>query len=114
MNTNRDGPRHGRGAAREINKKQSYDISKNYNYKKIHLIESKQLIKKEIECFLNESEKYINFNKKIIKKTNLLEGRSIFNLFFEDSTRTRTSFEVAAKRLGADLKIGRASCRERG
>ena len=33
----------------------------------------------------------------------LLKGRTIFNLFFEDSTRTRTSFEVAAKRLGADL-----------
>ena len=33
----------------------------------------------------------------------MLEGRTIFNLFFEDSTRTRTSFEVAAKRLGADL-----------
>ena len=33
----------------------------------------------------------------------MLEGRTIFNLFFEDSTRTRTSFEVAAKRLGADI-----------
>ena len=33
----------------------------------------------------------------------MLEGKTIFNLFFEDSTRTRTSFEVAAKRLGADL-----------
>ena len=86
-----------------ITKKQKFDISKNYNYKKIHLVESKKLNKKEIECFLNESEKYIRFNKKNIKKFNLLEGRSIFNLFFEDSTRTRTSFEVAAKRLGADL-----------
>ena len=85
------------------NKKQSFDISKNYNYKKIHLVESKKLNKKEIECFLDVSEKYIQFNKKTIKKSNLLEGRSIFNLFFEDSTRTRTSFEVAAKRLGADL-----------
>ena len=37
------------------------------------------------------------------EKNSLLEGRTIFNLFFEDSTRTRTSFEVAAKRLGADL-----------
>ena len=84
-------------------KKQTFDISKNYNYKKIHLVESKKLNKKEIECFLDVSEKYIHFNKKTIKKSNLLEGRSIFNLFFEDSTRTRTSFEVAAKRLGADL-----------
>ena len=84
-------------------KKYAFDINKSYNYKKIHLVESKKLNKKEIECFLDESEKYIHFNKKTIKKSNLLEGRSIFNLFFEDSTRTRTSFEVAAKRLGADL-----------
>jgi len=84
-------------------KKYAFDINKSYNYKKIHLVESKKLNKKEIECFLDESEKYIHFNKKTKKKSTLLEGRSIFNLFFEDSTRTRTSFEVAAKRLGADL-----------
>ena len=78
-------------------------FSKHYFYKSYHLIESKGLSKKDIECFLNESEKYIKFNKIILKKSNLLKGRTIFNLFFEDSTRTRTSFEVAAKRLGADL-----------
>ena len=85
------------------NKKQIFNIYKNYYYKKINLIESKNLNKKEIECFLKESEKYIEFNKGNLKKSLLLEGRTIFNLFFEDSTRTRTSFEVAAKRLGADL-----------
>ena len=78
-------------------------IDKTYFYKKIHLIESENLNKKEIECFLDTSNKYIEFNKKRIKKSNILEGRTVFNLFFEDSTRTRTSFEVAAKRLGADL-----------
>ena len=83
--------------------KKNFKINKNYNYKKIHLIESKKLNKKEIECFLKVSKKYIQFNKKNLKKSNLLEGKTIFNLFFEDSTRTRTSFEVAAKRLGADL-----------
>ena len=72
-------------------------------YKKIHLVETADLNKKEIEFLLNESKKFISFNKKRIKKNNLLEGRTIFNLFFEDSTRTRTSFEVAAKRLGADI-----------
>ena len=45
-------------------KKQFFKVNKNYNYKKIHLIESKKLNKKEIECFLKESEKYIQFNKK--------------------------------------------------
>ena len=72
-------------------------------YKKIHLVETADLNKKEIEFILDEAKKFINFNKKRVKKSNILEGRTIFNLFFEDSTRTRTSFEVAAKRLGADL-----------
>ena len=72
-------------------------------YKKIHLVETADLNKKEIEFILYEAKKFISFNKKRVKKSNLLEGRTIFNLFFEDSTRTRTSFEVAAKRLGADL-----------
>ena len=72
-------------------------------YKKIHLVETADLNTKEIEFILDEAKKFISFNKKRVKKSNLLEGRTIFNLFFEDSTRTRTSFEVAAKRLGADL-----------
>ena len=72
-------------------------------YKKIHLVETADLNTKEIEFILDEAKKFINFNKKRVKKSNLLEGRTVFNLFFEDSTRTRTSFEVAAKRLGADL-----------
>ena len=83
--------------------KSKFIFAKHYSYKSYHLIESKKLTRKEIECFLNESEKYIKFNKEKYKKSKLLKGRSIFNLFFEDSTRTRTSFEVAAKRLGADL-----------
>ena len=72
-------------------------------FKKIHLVETADLNKKEIEFILDEAKKFINFNKKRVKKSNLLEGRTVFNLYFEDSTRTRTSFEVAAKRLGADL-----------
>ena len=84
-------------------KKIKFSFTKNYPYKSHNLIESKDLSKKEIECFLNESFKYIKFNKEKLKKIDILKGRTIFNLFFEDSTRTRTSFEVAAKRLGADL-----------
>ncbi len=85
-------------------KKGNVSVNRSKNiFKKIHLVETADLTKKEIEFILNESSKFISFNKKRIKKLNLLEGRTIFNLFFEDSTRTRTSFEVAAKRLGADL-----------
>ena len=85
------------GISNKIKKK-----SKNI-FRKIHLVETADLNKKEIEFILDEAKKFINFNKKRVKKSNLLEGRTVFNLFFEDSTRTRTSFEVAAKRLGADL-----------
>ena len=87
-----------------ISSKTSIKLKRSKNiFKKIHLVETADLTKKEIEHILDESKKYITFNKRKIKKINVLEGRTIFNLFFEDSTRTRTSFEVAAKRLGADL-----------
>ena len=88
-----------------LNKKNNIIIRKNSNniFQKIHLVETADLNKKEIEFILDEAKKFISFNKKKIKKNNLLEGRTVFNLFFEDSTRTRTSFEVAAKRLSADL-----------
>ncbi len=87
-----------------ISSKTNINLKRTKNiFKKIHLVETADLTKKEIEHILDESKKYITFNKRKIKKINVLEGRTIFNLFFEDSTRTRTSFEVAAKRLGADL-----------
>ena len=88
-----------------LNKENKIKIKKAFNniFKKMHLVETADLNKKEIEFILDEAQKFISFNKMKIKKNNLLEGRTIFNLFFEDSTRTRTSFEVAAKRLGADL-----------
>lgn len=88
-----------------LNKENKIKIKKALNniFKKMHLVETADLNKKEIEFILDEAQKFISFNKMKIKKNNLLEGRTIFNLFFEDSTRTRTSFEVAAKRLGADL-----------
>lgn len=88
-----------------LNKENKIKIKKTLNniFKKMHLVETADLNKKEIAFILDEAQKFISFNKMKIKKNNLLEGRTIFNLFFEDSTRTRTSFEVAAKRLGADL-----------
>ena len=87
-----------------ISSKTNIKLKRSKNiFKKINLVETADLTKKEIEHILDESKKYITFNKRKIKKNNVLEGRTIFNLFFEDSTRTRTSFEVAAKRLGADL-----------
>tara|TARA_Y100000590_G_scaffold63437_2_gene68079 strand:+ start:348 stop:1487 length:1140 start_codon:yes stop_codon:yes gene_type:complete len=77
---------------------------KNYHeYKGKHLLGIKNLKKTEIEYIIDYAQQFIEFNKQKVKKSNILEGKSIFNVFFEDSTRTRTSFEIAAKRLGADL-----------
>ena len=74
-----------------------------HEYKGKHLLGIKNLKKAEIEYIINYAQQFIEFNKQKVKKSNILEGKSIFNVFFEDSTRTRTSFEIAAKRLGADL-----------
>ena len=56
-----------------------------------------------ISGLLDLSESYIDQNRSLDKRRDLLSGRTVINLFFENSTRTRTSFEVAAKRLGADV-----------
>jgi aspartate carbamoyltransferase catalytic subunit len=58
---------------------------------------------KEITAILDLAEFYISLNRKKNKKKTILKGRTLFNLFFENSTRTRTSFELAGKRLGADV-----------
>jgi aspartate carbamoyltransferase catalytic subunit len=46
---------------------------------------------------------FVSVNDREVKKVPLLRGKSVFNLFFENSTRTRTTFEIAAKRLSADV-----------
>ena len=57
----------------------------------------------EITTVLDLADGYVAQNRQIDKKQSLLRGRTQINLFFEDSTRTRTSFELAGKRLGADV-----------
>ncbi len=88
-----------------ISKKTFVVIPKNtqHTYQGKHLLGIKSLNKSEIEYFLDYSDQFVEFNNQKIKKNDILYGKSIFNVFFEDSTRTRTSFEIAAKRLGADL-----------
>jgi aspartate carbamoyltransferase catalytic subunit len=57
----------------------------------------------EITYLLNLSDNYVEQNRQIDKKTSVLRGRTQINLFFESSTRTQSSFELAGKRLGADV-----------
>jgi aspartate carbamoyltransferase catalytic subunit len=68
-----------------------------------HLLGIEGLSPTEISILLDRSESYVDQNRRTDKTTPLLHGRTIINLFFEDSTRTRTSFELAGKRLGGDL-----------
>jgi aspartate carbamoyltransferase catalytic subunit len=68
-----------------------------------HLLGIEGLTPSEINHLLDLSDRYVALNRGPEKMTDALHGRTIVNLFFENSTRTRTSFELAAKRLGANV-----------
>ncbi len=68
-----------------------------------HLLGIEGLSPDDITFLLDRSESYVEQNRQIDKKKSVLRGRTIINLFFEASTRTRTSFELAGKRLGGDV-----------
>src|SRR3546814_18990983 len=72
-------------------------------YRHRHLLGIEGLTPPEILFLLDLSDGYVDLNRGADKKKHLLDGRTVINLFFENSTRTRTSFEFAAKRLGADV-----------
>jgi len=72
-------------------------------YQHQHLLGIDGLSRKNINHILDIAEGYIGKNRQIDKKHVILKGRTLINLFFENSTRTRTSFELAGKRLGADV-----------
>ncbi len=77
--------------------------SANSNFTHRHLLGIEGLSPIEITALLDTAERYVDQNRQANKKSELLQGRTVINLFFEDSTRTRTSFELAGKRLGADV-----------
>jgi aspartate carbamoyltransferase catalytic subunit len=66
------------------------------------IIALRDLTKEEIELLLSTAESMREINSRDIKKVPTLRGKTIINLFYESSTRTRTSFEIAGKRLSAD------------
>lgn len=68
-----------------------------------HLLGIEGLHPHEITYLLDRADGYVEQNRRLDKKTPLLAGRTMVNLFFESSTRTRTSFELAGKRLGIDV-----------
>jgi len=69
----------------------------------IHLLSLEGLSCEMIHAILDRAEPFTAVAEREVKKVPLLRGKSVFNLFFENSTRTRTTFEIAAKRLSADV-----------
>ena len=68
-----------------------------------HLLGIQDLSISDVKLILNEAKKFIALNKSKNKKLDILRGKTQINLFFEPSTRTQSSFELAGKRLGADV-----------
>ena len=74
-----------------------------YSFPNKDLLDIARLSTADIFGILDKAETYATQNRSAKKKTPILDGKTVVNLFFEPSTRTRTSFEIAAKRLGADV-----------
>ncbi|MGZ5649590.1 MAG: aspartate carbamoyltransferase catalytic subunit [Usitatibacter sp.] len=77
-----------------------------------HLLSTEGLPAEMIRLILDTADQFVSVSEREVKKVPILRGKSIFNVFFENSTRTRTTFEIAAKRLSADvinLNVGASS-----
>jgi aspartate carbamoyltransferase catalytic subunit len=69
----------------------------------VHLLSTEGLPKAILTQILDTAANFVSVSDREVKKVPLLRGKSVFNLFFENSTRTRTTFEIAATRLSADV-----------
>jgi aspartate carbamoyltransferase catalytic subunit len=74
-----------------------------YAFARRHLLGIEGLNRPEIESLLDMAEEAVSVSRQVEKKKTTLRGRTQINLFFEPSTRTQASFELAGKRLGADV-----------
>lgn len=74
-----------------------------------HLLGLEDLSRQEITAILDRADDFAQVGDRSVKKVTNLLGKTVFNLFFENSTRTRTSFSLAAKRLSADVQDFTAS-----
>ena len=68
-----------------------------------HLLGIEQLSPQEIVTVLDLADRYVELNRRTVKQSDVLAGMTQINMFFENSTRTQSSFELAGKRLGADV-----------
>ena len=68
-----------------------------------HLLTIEDLERSDVERIMARAESFAEVGRRDIKKVPTLRGRTVVNLFYESSTRTSSSFELAAKRLSADV-----------
>ena len=78
-------------------------ITPSFYFPKRHLLTCEGLTAREINSLLDLADEAAEVNRQVNKKRDILRGRTLINLFFEASTRTQSSFELAGKRLGADV-----------
>ena len=74
-----------------------------FEWTRKHLLGLKDLSRQEIEFILDTAKGFEQFSTRSIKKAPTLRGKVVVNMFYEDSTRTRISFTLAANRLSADV-----------
>ncbi|MCH2109211.1 MAG: aspartate carbamoyltransferase, partial [Polyangiaceae bacterium] len=68
-----------------------------------HLLGIEELSTEHALSLLKTAESFLEITRRPIRKVPTLRGKTVLNVFFENSTRTRTSFELAGKRMGADV-----------
>jgi aspartate carbamoyltransferase catalytic subunit len=90
-------------AQRPTGVKKSDPRSSPVRFRHKHLLAIADLDRFEVEALLDRAEFFAEVSEKKIKKLDTLRGRTLINLFFENSTRTQSSFELAGKRMGADV-----------
>ena len=78
-------------------------LGRTFPFPKRHFLSAVDLNEVEVSNLLDLADGFVALNRQTSKKLDLLKGRTLMNLFFENSTRTQSSFELAGKRLGADV-----------
>ena len=82
---------------------QTFERDAQMTFTQKHLLGIEHLHPSEITALLDLADQYVDLNRRANKRSNVLEGLTQINMFFENSTRTQGSFELAGKRLGADV-----------
>ena len=78
-------------------------LQRTFSFPKPHFLSVLDLNEVEVASLLDLADGFVSLNRQTSKNLDLLKGRTLMNLFFESSTRTQSSFELAGKRLGADV-----------